>query len=119
MNQQQLLMMQGIQPDELALIQELMKDMSEAQQQQFLIVYSGKRKDQQTMLILCLVGILGIAGIHRLVSGDVVLGIVYLLTCGFCFIGTIIDAVNIRSITYEHNRKQAFESAQMVAMMVK
>lgn len=116
MNQQQIMMLPGIQPNELALVQDIMKDMTEAQQQQFLMIYSGKRKDQQTMLILCLVGILGIAGIHRLVSGDVVLGIVYLLTCGFCFIGTIIDAVNIGSLTFEHNRKQAFESAQIVSM---
>lgn len=115
----QILMMQGFAPDELTLIQEMMKQMTEPQQQQFLLVYSGKRKDRQTMLILCLLGILGVAGIHRLVTGDTVLGIVYLLTCGFCFIGTIIDAININSMTYEYNRKQAIETANMVISLVK
>ena len=117
--QQQILMMQGIQANEMALVQDILKDLTEAQQQQFLIMYSGKRKDQQTMLLLCLIGLLGIAGIHRLISGDIVLGILYLLTVGFCFIGTIIDLVNINAITYEHNRKQAIETAQMVRMMVR
>ena len=116
---QQLLMMQGLQPDELILIQEITKDMSEAQQQQFLMLYTGKRKDQQTMLLLCLIGIVGIAGVHRLISGDVVLGILYFLTGGFCLIGTIIDAVNIKTFTYEFNRKQAMETAQLVRMMMK
>jgi TM2 domain-containing membrane protein YozV len=115
----QLLMMQGLQPDELVLIQDITRDMTETQQQQFFILYNGKRKDQQTMLLLCLIGLVGIAGIHRLVSGDVVLGILYLLTGGFCLIGTIIDAVNIKSIAYEHNRKQAIETAQLVKMMMK
>jgi TM2 domain-containing membrane protein YozV len=116
---QQLLMLPGIAPDELALLQEIMRDMSETQQQQFLVMYSGKRKDQQTMLLICLAGLLGFAGIHRMISGDVVLGILYFLTVGFCFIGTIIDAVNIRTFTYEFNRKQAIETAQMVKVMIK
>ena len=116
---QQLIMMQGLQPNELALVQEIMTGMSDAQQQQFLLLYSGKRKDQQTMLLICLIGLLGIAGIHRLISGDVVLGILYLLTAGFCFIGTIIDAINIKSITFEYNRKQAMESAQLVKMIIR
>jgi TM2 domain-containing membrane protein YozV len=114
---QQLLMMQGLQPEELALIQELIKDMTDAEQQQFLMIYNGKRKDQQTMLLLCLIGLIGAAGIHRFVAGDIVLGILFLLTGGFCLIGTIIDAINIKNFTYEYNRKQAIEAAQMLKMM--
>ena len=116
---QYLLMMRGLQPDELAMIQELTKGMNESQEQQFYIMYSNKRKDQQTMLLLCLLGIIGFAGIHRFVTGDVVLGIIYFLTCGLCFIGTIVDAANINSLTYEHNRKEALQTAEMVRMMIK
>jgi len=118
-HQEQILMMQDIQPDEYALIQEILKELTEPQQQQFLLMYTGKRRSQQTMLLICLAGLLGFAGIHRMVAGDIVLGILFFLTVGFCFIGTIIDAVNIKSITYEHNRKQAIETAQMVKMIVK
>lgn len=116
---QELLMMQGLQPNELALIQDIVKDMTEAQQKQFYMMYMGKRKDQQTMLLLCLIGILGVAGIHRLISGDIGLGVLYLLTCGVCFIGTIVDAINIGNLTYEFNRKQALETAQLVRMMIR
>jgi len=116
---QQLLMMQGLQPDELAVVQQLVSGMSDTQEQQFYMLYHNKRKDQQTMLLLCLLGFIGFAGIHRLVTGDIALGIIYLLTAGFCFIGTIIDLININTLTFEHNRKQALETAQMVKMMVK
>ena len=112
-------MMQGLQPDELVFLQDITKGMTDAQQQQFYLMYSTKRKDEQTMLLLCLIGIVGFAGIHRLVAGDIGIGILFLLTAGFCMIGTIVDAVNIKAITYEHNRKKGIEVAQMVQMMVK
>lgn len=117
MNQQQWMMMPGMQPDELLLIQSMTKDMNETQQQQFFALYQGKRKEQQTLLILTLVGFFGIAGIQRFVVGETGMGILYLLTIGFCGIGTIIDLVNIKSITATFNQKQAMESAEMVRMM--
>ena len=116
---QQLYMMPGLEPEELSFLQDITKDMTEAQQQQFYIMYSSKRKDQQTMMLLCLIGLVGFAGIHRLISGDMALGILFFLTGGFCLIGTIIDAINIRSLTYEHNRKKGIEVAQMVRMMTR
>jgi len=115
---QHLLMLPGIQPEEFSFLQDLTKNMTEKQQQQFYLLYSGRRKDQQTMLILCLIGVVGFAGIHRLISGDILLGILFLLTAGFCFVGTIIDAVNIKSLTYEYNRKQALEAERMVRMVM-
>jgi hypothetical protein len=42
MNKQQMLMMlRGLQPDELLLIEDLIKDMSESEQQQFFTIYQG------------------------------------------------------------------------------
>jgi TM2 domain-containing membrane protein YozV len=117
MNQQILMTIPGLQPEELMQIKELTKDMTEQQQQQFIMFYQGKRKDQQTMLILTLVGFFGVAGIQRFIIGETGMGIVYLLTLGFCGIGTIVDIVNIRSMTSDFNRKQAMESAQLVKMM--
>ena len=120
MNQQQMLMMlPGLQPDELSFIQNLTKDMSETQQQQFLMFYQGKRKDQQTLMLLTLIGFFGVAGIQRFVTNEIALGIIYLLTFGFCGIGTIIDLVNIKSIATQFNQNQAIESANMVAMLGK
>lgn len=116
-SQQFFMMLPGLQPDEMLLLQELLKEMNENQKQQFFMLYQGRRKDQQTMLLLTAIGFLGVAGIQRFIVGDIVLGIVYLLTLGFCGIGTIIDMINIKSMTYEFNRKQAFECADMVRFM--
>jgi TM2 domain-containing membrane protein YozV len=118
MDQQQMMMtLRDLQPEELMVIQSLMKEMTDSQQKQFFLLYQGKRKEQQTLLIMTLIGFLGFAGIHRFMIGDVVLGILYLLTLGFCGIGTIIDIINIRNLTSDYNQKQAIEAAQMVKMM--
>jgi TM2 domain-containing membrane protein YozV len=117
MNQQLLMMLPGMDPDELAVIQSITREMTEWEQQQFVAIYRGKRKDQMTMLVLTLIGFLGIAGIQRFIIGDTVLGVLYLITIGFCGIGTIIDIINIKSLTFEYNRNQAMEAGGMVHMM--
>jgi TM2 domain-containing membrane protein YozV len=120
MDQQQMLMMlPDLQPDELLFLQSITQDMTEMQQQQFFTLYRGKRKEKQTLLLLTLIGFFGIAGIQRFVVGEVGLGILYLVTIGFCGIGTIIDLVNINQLTFGYNQKQAIESATMVQMMTR
>jgi len=118
MNHQHLMItMPDLQPEEMAVLNELMNSMNESQKEQFLMMYRTKRKDKQTMILLAAVGFLGFAGIHRFITGDIALGILYIFTLGFCFIGTIIDIVNIGSLTNDFNRKQAVESASLVNMM--
>lgn len=118
MDQQQMLMMiPDLQPEELLLMQHLSKELTDMQQQQFFNLYRGKRKERQTLLLLTLIGFFGIAGIQRFVVGDTGLGILYLVTFGFCGIGTIIDLININRITSNYNQKQAIEAASMVKMM--
>ncbi len=57
----------------------------------------GPTKSKVTALILCLVGFLGIAGLHRMYVGKVGSGVFHLFTCGICWIGTIIDLISILS----------------------
>ena len=117
MDQKMLMMLPGLQPDELVIIQNITKDMTELQQQQFIQFYSGKRREEQSIMILTIIGFFGIAGIQRFVVGDIALGILYLFTVGFCGIGTIIDLVNAKRMTADFNYKKAVEAAQMVGMM--
>lgn len=113
------MMIPGLKPEELISIKAATEGMTENQSQQFIAMYSANRKDQQTLLLLALVGLLGIAGIQRFVIGQTGMGVAYLLTCGFCGIGTIIDAVNANKLAAEHNQAEAMKAANMVKMLTK
>jgi len=49
--------------------------------------------------------------------GDTGIGVLYVLTMGFCGIGTIIDLINLDNMVSKFNQKQAYETASMVRMM--
>jgi TM2 domain-containing membrane protein YozV len=95
---------------ELGYIQGILKDMDDQQAQLFTQVYRARRKDSQLILILCLLGLFGFAGVHRFILGQIGLGILYFITVGLCFIGTIVDLVNYKSLAYEYNVKIAHET---------
>jgi TM2 domain-containing membrane protein YozV len=106
--------MPEIEGDEMLFIGNILKDMSDDVAQQFSIVYRARRRDPQTILLMALIGFLGIAGVHRFYLGQVGMGLLYLLTAGLCFIGTIVDLVNYRSLGLEYNQIQA----QQILMMI-
>lgn len=101
---------------ELGYIQGILKDMNDEQASLFSQVYRARRKDSQMVLILTLIGFFGFAGLHRFILGQVGLGILYLLTVGLCFIGTIVDLVNYKSLAYEYNLKVAHETLSLMSM---
>ena len=116
MNQEQVLrVIPDIDYDELVTILNITRDMSVPQQEQFLMLYQRRRKSRQELLLLSLLGFVGVAGIHRLIIGDIALGIIYLLTGGLCLIGTIVDIININALTTRYNAKQAYEAAALIA----
>ena len=100
---------------ELGYIQGLMKNMDEDQASLFAQVYRARRKDSQMILIITLLGFFGFAGLHRFILGQIGLGILYILTVGLCFIGTIVDLVNYKSLAYEYNVKMAHETLAMLS----
>lgn len=51
-------------------------------------------------LLLCCVGLAGIAGLHRLYTGKVLSGVFMFLTLGGLYIWTIIDLISILSGGY-------------------
>ena len=55
------------------------------------------RKSKTVALILCIIGLFGIGGLHRMYVGKAGSGVLHLLTAGICYIGTIIDLIAIIS----------------------
>lgn len=117
--QQMFMMLPGMDPSELMVIQSLTTDMTDNQVQQFYSLYQSKRKDPQTILIMTILGFFGVAGIQRFVLGETGMGILYLFTGGLCGIGTILDLINNRKMTSQFNERQATETARMMKMINK
>lgn len=58
-------------------------------------VPAGTPKSKWTAVVLCALGLAGLAGFHKFYEGKIGMGIVYFLTGGLCAIGTIIDLVSL------------------------
>jgi TM2 domain-containing membrane protein YozV len=100
--------------EEMIYVQNLVKDLSDEQARTFASVYRTRRKEPQLILILALLGFVGFAGIHRMIINQIGMGILYLLTAGLCFIGTIVDLVNHQKLAFEYNQKVANEVIVMI-----
>jgi len=95
--------------DELQYINRLLEDIPEDKIETFAKIYQARRKDPMLMLVLALIGFFGVAGIHRFFVGHIGMGILYFLTAGLCFIGTIVDMINYKNFAFEYNRNVAQE----------
>ncbi|MBO9153005.1 TM2 domain-containing protein [Chitinophaga sp. GCM10012297] len=107
-------MLPGIDHEELIWLEELTKKFDAEGRKKFLYLYQGRRKDPQTVLLTCLIGFIGPNGIHRFMMDQILMGLLFLFTFGFCLIGTIIDAVNYRKLTWEYNKQVSLEVAAMI-----
>ena len=106
-----------ISPEELLTINSRIKEYSSDEITQFCILYRSKRRDPQLILILTLLGLFGVAGIHRFILGHIGLGILYILTVGLCWIGTIVDAVNYKKLSLDYNSKMIAETMMILNMV--
>lgn len=95
--------------DESQYVSHLIEDMDMDRAKSFASVYRSRRRDPILLLIFALIGLFGIAGIHRFFVGHIGMGILYFLTAGLCFIGTIVDMINFKNFAFEYNRKIAQE----------
>lgn len=100
-------------PEEMIAVNNLVKNLTDEQIHQFVMIYRTKRKDPQTILICCLIGLVAVAGIHRFLLGEIGMGILYFFTGGLCLIGTIVDAVNHKELALNYNQKMIAETAVM------
>src|ERR1700760_1302749 len=107
----------GISAEEIAFLQQATADLNENQQKYFLMIYTGKRKSPQDVMIFCIVGLFLVPGLQRFMVGQIGMGLLYLFTIGLCFIGSIMDLINHKSLAAEYNRKMAYECFQMARMV--
>jgi TM2 domain-containing membrane protein YozV len=103
--------------EELITINSRTKGFSDDELTHFSMIYRSKRKDPQTILLLCLLGLILVAGIHRFVIGHIGMGILYFFTAGLCWIGTIVDAVNHKDLAMEYNARMITETLSMLNMI--
>jgi TM2 domain-containing membrane protein YozV len=106
----------GISPEEIGFLQQATVGLTENQQKYFYMIYTDKRKSPQDMLIFCIVGLFLVPGLQRFMVGQIGMGILYLFTIGLCFIGSIVDLINHKSLALEYNKKMAYESFQIAKM---
>ena len=112
---QRFMMLSGIQSDELTFLENLTERLTEEQKNMFISMYASRRKTTETILICTLLAFVGIAGVQRFVMGQIGMGLLYLFTGGLCLVGTIVDIINHKEMTFEFNQKQAFETMAMIA----
>jgi TM2 domain-containing membrane protein YozV len=105
----------GISPQEFSYPQSATTGFSEQQLRGFLMIYGGKRRNPDDMVLYCILGFF-VPGLSRFLVNQIGMGILYFFTLGLCFIGTIIDLINYKSLAFEYNQRMVFESLQMVKM---
>ena len=114
MDNQLLMNLRGVTPEEYHYLEQIMKGMDDQQARTFIMYYGGKRKNPQDMLLFTLLGFVGIAGVQRFVTEQIGMGLLYFFTAGLCFIGTIVDLINHKNLAEEYNQKVAREWSQIV-----
>lgn len=101
--------MPEVELDEAQFLSNLLKDKSDEDLQSFINIYRARRRDPQIILLLALLGFIGLSGIHRFMLNQIGMGVLYFFTAGLCLIGTIVDLINHKTLTFEHNQKVAFQ----------
>jgi TM2 domain-containing membrane protein YozV len=99
----------GITIEEYSFLHHASAGLSHNQMQTFMLVYNDRRKNPNDILLATLMGFLGLAGIQRFMTGQIILGFLYFFTGGFLGIGTVIDLFTYKSITNDYNRHLAYE----------
>lgn len=100
--------------DELQYISNTIDELTDDELELFKSIYKARRKDPVVFMIMILLGLVGIAGVHRFFIGQIGIGILYFLTGGLCLIGTIVDLINYKSLSFEYNREIAIDAVNQI-----
>ena len=63
-------------------------------------VTTSSDKKRKTAIILCCLGFVGLAGLHRFYCGKFGTGFVWFCTAGVCVVGTILDLLKLLNGTF-------------------
>ena len=107
MNDDLIYLIPGVDLDELTYLKHITKDLESEQLKTFAMLYNTERRKQDHILIGGLLGLFAVAGVQRFMVNQIGMGILYFFTAGLCFIGTIIDLVNYKQLTFEFNQQVA------------
>ena len=99
--------MPELEGEELLYVRGLVEPFSDDDALLFANAYRSQRRDSTNVLLLALLGFAVLAGMQRFYVGQIGMGIAYLLTAGFCFIGTIVDLINHKSLALKYNQGKA------------
>jgi TM2 domain-containing membrane protein YozV len=99
----------GASMEEYSFLHHASAGLSQNQMQTFMLVYNSRRKNPTDILLATLLGFLGLAGIQRFMTGQYLLGFLFLVTGGFFGIGTLVDLITYKSIANDYNRHLAYE----------
>ena len=90
--------------DELKYIRNIIEDMDDKTAREFAGIYRKRRRSPNSIFILTLLGFVGVAGVQRFRLGKFGTGLLYLLTLGFVFVGTLYDLLTYEKAAFEHNK---------------
>lgn len=64
-----------------------------------------KSTQSQTLaIVLCILGFFGVAGLHRIYTGKILTGLLWLVTGGLFAIGTLVDLISLAYGTFDDKR---------------
>ncbi|WP_295653314.1 NINE protein [uncultured Mucilaginibacter sp.] len=103
--------------EEIAFLRQAVTGLTESQMSAFQLYYSSKRKSESDMLMYCIIGFATfLHGFQRFMIGQIGMGLLFFFTLGFCFIGSIVDLANHKTLALEYNKEKAFECYQMAKL---
>ena len=104
----------SIEGEELIYLQAITRELPEERLLDFITLYNGKRRKADEVLIGCILGFVLIAGVQRFMVRQNGMGLLFFFTGGLCLIGTIMDTINHKRLTFEYNSKMANECMAMM-----
>lgn len=104
----------NVEAEEVAFLEQITNKISEEEKTQFYFLYASRRRNPIHTLLATLCGFVGFAGVQRFLVGNVVLGVLYFITGGFLFVGTIWDLLSYKRLTANYNNQTAYECLRLL-----